>query len=596
MTLRIPARPPRRAVALAAALALGLATAAQAAVTFQVTPIAPPPGFSQAVGFGLNNRGDVVGELRGSGGLTHAFVWRDGVLTDLSSPSFGNGLGSALAINDAGLIAGTARNAANLPLPALWQPGSSSPQILSTSAGTANAVNAAGIALVTLEGSNGSAPTLLRTNVVGGGLVPVLPGARGRDINDAGTTTGSTEPAGGGGGSAFRLGSGGVLRLLPGLSSAAGSAGHAINNANQIAGVSVNAADEQRAVLWSATNQLRDLGVLGVFSPRGAPSVARSRAEAINEAGVVVGSSTTLQTASAAFYWTERAGMQTLPLATAGVTLLDARAVNELGQVLVQTTQGAALLTPTGRLFWGGGSGSFADGARWNPTALGVAGNFDLGLAPNRFLDASIPALAIGQSPAVSVVTMDRSAQLRSMNLGGGAGSTGSTVELRLSSAANPRTTLDVPGGLLVQAGGTLSGTGTVNGDVTVSRNTSGAGRIAPVDLRINGVFTNRGDVVGGPCPTRPARCSPTWSTRPRAASPPAPTAHCRSPAASTATWACSKPAACARSCACSATSRTSPAAWCRRAKARWRSTASSPTTARCAPTRAASCACAARW
>ena len=141
MTLRIPARPRRRAVALAAALALGLATAAQAAVTFQVTPIAPPPGFSQAVGFGLNIRGDVVGELRGSGGLTHAFVWRDGVLTDLSSPSFGNGLGSALAINDAGLIAGTARNAANLPLPALWQPGSSSPQILSTSAGTARTMS-----------------------------------------------------------------------------------------------------------------------------------------------------------------------------------------------------------------------------------------------------------------------------------------------------------------------------------------------------------------------------------------------------------------------------------------------------------------------
>ena len=41
-------------------------------------------------------------------GMAH--VWRDGVLTDLSSPSFGNGLGSALAINDAGLIAGTARS------------------------------------------------------------------------------------------------------------------------------------------------------------------------------------------------------------------------------------------------------------------------------------------------------------------------------------------------------------------------------------------------------------------------------------------------------------------------------------------------------
>ena len=68
------------------------------------------------------------------------------------------------------------------------------------------------------------------------------------------------------------------------------------------------------------------------------------------------------------------------------------------------------LLTPTGTLAWlgSGAGGSFSEGANW-----------ELGFAPNRFLDAVV-APAGGQTLYASV-----DATVKSLSLGGAAGSSG---------------------------------------------------------------------------------------------------------------------------------------------------------------------------
>jgi uncharacterized membrane protein len=483
--------------AIAAALLTLHAVPALAEVSFQVTPIAPTAGFTHTFGRALNNRGDVVGELRqGGSGPFHAFVLRNGVLTDLGNAGFGNGLSSAQAINDAGLVVGHVRDAANNALPAVWQPGSTTPTLLSTQFGTADAVNASGQVLGTLTGTPGNFnPSVFRSN--GAGLATALPGAVARDLNDAGTFTGALFPAGGPA-RAVRVTAGGLLRNLPALSSALGdSIGIAINGRDEVAGVSVDAQGRQRAVRWNAAGQVLNLGVLGEINAKGAPPISTSTATALNEAGVVVGHSSSGSAVNTAFYWTERAGMQHLPLASGGVAPIAATALNELGQVLAHSATGAVLLTPSGRLFWGGGSGSFADGARWNPTASsGLAGRFDFGMAPNRFLDATLLARNPDLAASSQVVTVDRSTALRSLALGGG--SSQGSVELRLSGTASARTQLDLTNLSFVQAGGVLSGSGDVNGRLSVTRSTQGAGRIAAVDLRVSGPLSNAGDIVSG--------------------------------------------------------------------------------------------------
>lgn len=77
-------------------------TAAQAAPTYTVTPIGTLPGFHGAYGHGLTNNGQVAGTLIGQG-ITHAFRYASGVITDLGT--FGTGT-EGMAINATGNVAG----------------------------------------------------------------------------------------------------------------------------------------------------------------------------------------------------------------------------------------------------------------------------------------------------------------------------------------------------------------------------------------------------------------------------------------------------------------------------------------------------------
>lgn len=91
-----------------------------------VTKIGDWSGRSQSAAFDINESGTVVGYVTpgdcvdiDSGSCNRAFVWKDGVMTDLGTGFTGS---AAYAINDAGVIVGTARVGAGTWHAMMWVP------------------------------------------------------------------------------------------------------------------------------------------------------------------------------------------------------------------------------------------------------------------------------------------------------------------------------------------------------------------------------------------------------------------------------------------------------------------------------------------
>jgi probable HAF family extracellular repeat protein len=105
----------------------------------------------------------------------------------------------------------------------------------------------------------------------------------------------------------------------------------AINNAGSIVGVAENASGDERAVLWTGAGQIRDLGAPPGFS---------SRAEDINERGVVVGMarSKTVPFLSHAVRWLPNGRME--DLGTLGTRNARLAGINGGGDVIANTDVG----------------------------------------------------------------------------------------------------------------------------------------------------------------------------------------------------------------------------------------------------------------
>jgi len=263
----------------------------------------------------INEIGQVIGSSETAGGEIHAFVWENGLMTDLILDGTGS---DAIAINGAGQVVGNSRVAGGETHAFLWD--NSVVIDLGTLGGrssAASAINEAGQVIGSSETVGGEthafiweSRTMIDLRTLGGRY------SKASAINEAGQVIGSSETAD----SeihAFVWENGTMTALTLGGN---GGDAMAINEAGQVVGYSETAGGEFRAFIWE-NGKMTDLGTLGGNS---------SAASAINEAGQVIGSSETAGGEIHAFIW--ESGTMT-DLGAAGV-LSYATAINEAGQVL----------------------------------------------------------------------------------------------------------------------------------------------------------------------------------------------------------------------------------------------------------------------
>ncbi|MBX6311547.1 MAG: PEP-CTERM sorting domain-containing protein [Isosphaeraceae bacterium] len=250
------------------------------------------PGFERSQASGINAAGQVVGSSTRQVGqqvVTHAFLYSNGVTTDLHT-LFG-----------------------------------------SASSSTATGINAAG----QIVGAVFSTPSLPRAFLLSGGTVTDLGVLPGRDrsfanaLNASGQVVGYSGTPGVLGDAHAFLYSGGSMRdlgVLPGFST---SVANAINAAGQVVGYAsrLEGTDEVRHAFLYSNGVMTDLGVL---------SGTYSEAFGINTAGQIVGSSfsSPFEPHAVLFNGGTVIDLNSLVLDGAGWTLQYAYGINDDGQIV----------------------------------------------------------------------------------------------------------------------------------------------------------------------------------------------------------------------------------------------------------------------
>lgn len=311
-------------------------------------------GGSFSGAYGINNAGQVTG-VSATAGSTHtshdglrAFVWQNGVMTDLGTLGGSDSYSYGLGINDAGQIVGESSPAGLSPSHAfLWQNGVMSDLGTLGETSTANAINSTG-QVVGVSQAPGSPSFAVRwqngvMSDVGG------PASVGQAINDSGQVAGwatvypEAHPLNGEIHPIVWQQNGSATDLDP----LGGSAGYAlgINNVGQAVGYS-SVSTSSHAFLWQNSGRT-DLGTLG-----GPFSTAYS----ITDDGQILGASSPTSGTSYghAFLWDSQHGMRNLNDLidnSSGWTLHDARQMNDAGQIVGNGTnpdgfQHGYLLTP----------------------------------------------------------------------------------------------------------------------------------------------------------------------------------------------------------------------------------------------------------
>ena len=223
----------------------------------------------------VNASGTVVGDsVRVNNGQQHAFSWTAGAMVDLGLP--GEALSSALKVSDGGLIIGISDDVGNFtPHGIVWQSGVPT-DIAPGSASSLADLNEAGVAVGSVD-SGGQFDAVSWS--AAGGLVNLGASTQlATGIDEAGNIIGITDD-----GEGFYRAADGTSTVLPELAgqkiwpmdiSAAGVVGYA-------------GAAFTEAIFWTPAGGLVDLG----FVPYG--TFATSQAIAINDAGTIVGESST---------------------------------------------------------------------------------------------------------------------------------------------------------------------------------------------------------------------------------------------------------------------------------------------------------------
>ena len=284
----------------------------------------------------INNSGQVVGESKISGSLSHAFLWlpQPGYglpagVNDLGTLPGGNESG-ARDINDSGQVVGWSYDSAGDRRVFFWQNGAStSVKTLGGSENYAYGINELGCIVGWSKLSTGHDHAFIWENhvVTALGKLPGDAASAARDVNDSRQVVGYSVDSGGYARAVIWNTTGSItiedLGTLPG---GRASFAYDINSSAQVVGYSDDGSRYQ-AVLWSTA------GGTSIWRIPPAPAWVSSEALGINDKGQVVGSYWTSTGACHAFLWAAGDGVVNLP-PLAGDTESVAWAINESGQIV----------------------------------------------------------------------------------------------------------------------------------------------------------------------------------------------------------------------------------------------------------------------
>lgn len=286
-------------------------------------------GGNESFAYGINNAGHVTGAADISNNTGYAFLWIDGVMTNVEAwSSFIGGGSSANAVNDSGQAVGTRLVAGGNSKSFVAHDGTNLP-VFSGTTSYAYDINNEGIVIGL---SSGSAKMKdLDTGVetsINGGFTP-------RAINDAGRIVGNRV-----------YWDNGNITLMGNLGVSGSTRAQDINNNDRVVGYSNPTPGAQHAFSWTLAGGIVDLGTLGG---------SISAANAVNDAGVIVGWAANASSSLRAALWDPVDGVLDLndnvEDLTGWDTLKEAHDINASGQIVGWgTTVGgdkhAFLLTP----------------------------------------------------------------------------------------------------------------------------------------------------------------------------------------------------------------------------------------------------------
>ena len=325
-------------------------------------------GGNGAWAYGLNEWGQVVGRATNEAGHGRAFLWLPepsyGLPAGMNDLGLGGSSNGAVSINEVGQIIGYVEIAGGGYSSLLWQSGAvynlgPGGLIGCVAMDVNNSGKVAACATFTVEHGGNTYTTTHASLWQGGGmsslgtLNPDQPAlySYGNAINNAGRVVGSSQINYTDGTRAFFWD--GAMTNLGSLAGDGYGNSYAldINEANQVVGYSGGAAGGLHAVLWlpaPAYGLPPGINDLGTLTPGGGTSFA----QAINNNGQVVGSTSTSSSPQAAFVWEdgEMVNLNERLLGGAGWNLQRAMDINDAGQIVGYGTLNgqtrAFLLTP----------------------------------------------------------------------------------------------------------------------------------------------------------------------------------------------------------------------------------------------------------
>ena len=328
---------------LLAAASLVLSLPLARAQTYTVTQL-PTLGGTQTTGLAINNSGTVAGDSTLVGDtVTHAITYANGAVVDLGTVPGGTS-SYANGINEFGNVVGNSDTVAGT-VPQAFESTFSVITDLGTLGGTksyAFGINESG----TIVGNaNLSGDTATHAFSYNNGVMTDLGTLGGANsiayaINSAGTIVGYEEPTSTLGLHRAFSSSKGVMTDL-GTLGGTRSISYGINDAGTIVGDAATASGAIHAFSYSG-GVMTDLGTIG-------GATGSSFAYAINSSGVIVGySAVTGSAVNHSFVYTNGLMADLNSLVTiSGVTLTGPPAINDLGQIIANGTDGRAyLLTP----------------------------------------------------------------------------------------------------------------------------------------------------------------------------------------------------------------------------------------------------------